>query len=211
MRNHPYWIAFGSWLAVMTLSGCSAWETTRLPQTLLPGLGSSGPSLEGAMDPTLQAATAAEQAGDFEQALIHYRQLNERYPEEVAFLHRRAVLEDMYGDAEASAKWYLQAVRLQPQDPHLLTDYGYSRYVQGDLMVAESMLKQAIALAPEYHRAHNNLALVWARQGKKTEALAAFQQGGLSAEQAADNLLRADQAAQLSRSSTPGAGVVPTS
>jgi tetratricopeptide (TPR) repeat protein len=49
-------------------------------------------------------------------------------------------------------------------------------------------LRQALALAPEHRRAHNNLGLVMARTGRSEDALAEFRKGGCGAADSHANL-----------------------
>lgn len=144
------------------------------------------------------AARTLERQGQWPQAISAYERLIQQQPDHARAIHRLAVLHDRAGDATRSLDLYRAAARLNPRDPELLCDLGYSRYLQGDYALAERSLQLALQLNPSLTRAHNNLALVWARRGDDQRALAAFRQAGFSEEQAAANLRNARLASQRS-------------
>ena len=98
-----------------------------------------------------------------------------------------AVLYDKTGQLDQSARYYLAALQREPNNAQLLSDYGYSRCVQGDLAVAEQTLRRALAADPQLARAHNNLGIVLARRGQRDEALAEFVRAGCTPAQARSN------------------------
>lgn len=139
-------------------------------------------------DHLFAAARALEKQGNVAEAIEGYQSIIARFPNDTRSLHRLAVCHDKGGDAEASAKLYLRALHHAPQDADLLCDYGYSRYVHGDVLQAESMLKQALQIDPQHSRAHGNMGLVLGRLGRDGEALSAFKRSGLSHKDASENL-----------------------
>ncbi len=133
-------------------------------------------------------ARALEKQGKVAEAIAAYESIVARFPGDAKSLHRLAVCHDKGGNAEASAKLYLRALHHAPHDADLLCDYGYSRYVHGDLLQAESMLQQALEVDPDHSRAHGNMGLVLGRLGRDAEALSAFKRSGLSDTEAGENL-----------------------
>ena len=127
-----------------------------------------------------------------------YTSLIEEFPNDATAYHRLAVLRDEHGSSEASAPLYRSALKLAPLSADILCDYGYSRYLSGDLELAERTLRQAIELDEHLERAHNNLALVLASQGKHEQAVASFKNAGLSQREAQENLRQSQIAARLS-------------
>jgi tetratricopeptide (TPR) repeat protein len=148
------------------------------------------------------AARALEKQGKFPEALAAYEELSSSYPSHAPVLHRLAILHDRIGDPQKSLEYYRAAAKLSPRDPELLCDLGYSRYLQGDYALAERSLRLALKLNPGMTRAHNNLALVMARRGEDQQALAAFQQAGMTKDQATENLQNARLASQRSYTQT---------
>ena len=147
-------------------------------------------------------ARQLEKDGPIEDAIQEYKRLTREFSSEAVPYHRLAVMYDLNGQSEKSARHYLTAMHLAPNDNGILCDYGYSRYLQDDLHLAESTLREVIAREPEMERAHNNLALVLARQGKDQDAIEAFQDAGASLAQAQENLDHARRANKLSLAST---------
>ena len=151
----------------------------------------------------ISRARQLEKEGPIEASIQEYKRLIAQYPAAPTPYHRLAVLYDRNGQSEKSARHYLTAMHLAPKNVGILCDYGYSRYLQDDLHLAESTLREVIAREPSLQRAHNNLALVFARQGKDEDAVEAFQDGGASLAQARSNLANARKAKKLSLSSNP--------
>jgi len=142
-------------------------------------------------------AKQAEEHGEFQIAISRYSKLVEKFPNHAQGLHRLAVLQDQYGDPGESANLYLRAIHYSPNDPDLLCDYGYSRYVNGDLPLAEATLRRCLKLDEDHPRALINLGLVLTRQGNDQQALEAFQQAGLSRAEAQQNLHEARKNLEL--------------
>ncbi len=146
----------------------------------------------------IAAARKLEENGAADKAIREYQRLTAEFPSEATPFHRLAVLYDVHGQSDKSAREYLAAMHLAPNDNEILCDYGYSRYLQGDLHLAEDILREAVSRSPHMERAHNNLALVFAIQDRDDEAIAEFQKAGCTARQARANLKKAHRAAELS-------------
>jgi|GEM_PF-5675393 len=149
----------------------------------------------------LTVARSVEKQGKFEEAIKHYDQIVKRFPNEGRAYHRLAVCHDRTSDDSDSSRLYLRALHFSPNNPELLCDYGYSRYVHGDLLQAETILRRAIKIDSSLARGHANLGLVLARQGKKQDAIASFVRSGLSESAAQENLqkLPAPEAVKVSK------------
>ena len=77
---------------------------------------------------------------------------------------------DQLGRPDLAAGPYQQAMRLAPDDPVILTNYGLSRALAGDLPGAESLLRRAAADPAAPPQARQNLALVVGLQGRIEES-----------------------------------------
>jgi Tfp pilus assembly protein PilF len=121
-----------------------------------------------------------EAQGDTNQAMTEYKEALAKDPKRADAYVRLAVLADGMAKFPEAMQWYQQALELQPDNPDILCDLGYSLYLQKDWKEAESNLRQAIALAPDHKRAHNNLGSILARMGLVDEALVEFRKGGCS-------------------------------
>jgi Flp pilus assembly protein TadD len=97
-----------------------------------------------------------------------------------------AILDQMNRTDEARAL-YAKALQLAPGDPTVLSNYGMSYVVTGDLKQAEKMLRQAIAAPGADSRVRQNLALVVGLQGRFAEAQK-IASAEISPEQAAANV-----------------------
>src|SRR5205085_1717978 len=91
---------------------------------------------------------------------------------------RLAIVNDQLGNFNESDKFYRAGLKRDPKNAELLCDRGYSFYLQNRDKEAEQTLRQTLVLNPRLARAHNNLALVMARNGRNEESLAEFSQGG---------------------------------
>ena len=89
-----------------------------------------------------------------------------------------------HGDAR---KLYEQALGLAPNDPTVLSNYGMSYVLTGELDRAEELLRKAIAAPGADSRVRQNLALVVGLQGRFDEAKKIASEE-LSPEQAAANI-----------------------
>lgn len=101
---------------------------------------------------------------------------------------RLAVLHSQQGDFTSVTECFQKALQQQPRNPDIYCDWGYCQYSQNRWQEAEQSLRQAIALAPQHGRVHNNLALLLARTNRVQEALAEFAAAGRSPAEAYENV-----------------------
>ena len=132
-------------------------------------------------------ARSLEQQGKTADAMYAYSTAL-TFGERADARHRLAVLYDKQGDFEKSGTHYREALRRDPRNAELLCDRGYSYLLQGRPAEAEEQLRKAIKRQPELSRAHNNLGLVLAQQGRTDEALVEFAAAGCSHAEARTNL-----------------------
>ena len=66
-----------------------------------------------------------------------------------------------------------EARRLEPDNPAVIANIGLLQATRGDLPAAIQSLNAALAADPDLHEARFNLALVFARAGRRAEAAAA--------------------------------------
>ncbi|HEY1153896.1 MAG TPA: hypothetical protein VGE73_08610, partial [Pseudolabrys sp.] len=79
------------------------------------------------------------------------------------------------------------ALKIQPNDPSVLSNLGLSYALSKDLTRAEATLRRAVAQPGADSKARQNLALVLGLQGRFTEA-EAIARADLPPEQAAENV-----------------------
>jgi tetratricopeptide (TPR) repeat protein len=99
--------------------------------------------------------------------------------EQKALAHRRmAGALDRLGRFAQAETHYRQALKLDPDNPKVWNDAGYSYYLQHRWPDAIRSLKTAAKLAPNDGRIQTNLGLALAGSGKDDEALAALTRVG---------------------------------
>jgi tetratricopeptide (TPR) repeat protein len=139
-------------------------------------------------DVQISMGRAAEQQGDLDQAMAAYRAALDRDRRRADAYARLAVLHDKQGKFHESAELYRKALAMQPGDPDIFCDIGYSFYLQRRWAEAEMNLRQSLAINPQHRRAHNNLALLLVRDNRLDDALAEFGKGGSEPVQSHMNL-----------------------
>lgn len=81
------------------------------------------------------------------------------------------VLADLAGDYPKALRYYQVANAIRPHSALIQNNLGYSYYLNGDLASAERHFLRAINLNSGFMRSWHNLALVYVRQGRNSEAL----------------------------------------
>jgi Tfp pilus assembly protein PilF len=150
----------------------------------------SGPKVTNrqAADVQIALGRTLEQSNRLTDAEGIYREALKKDPRRGDAHARLAVLCDRKADFKESAKHFDAAIRLNPKDPEVYCDQGYSFYVQRRWAEAETSLRKAISLEPRHARSHNNLGLVLARQGNTEGALVEFSRAGCDPSDARSNL-----------------------
>jgi Flp pilus assembly protein TadD len=136
----------------------------------------------------LALARTLETKVETEQAIAAYRNISKRFPHDPTAVHRLAILYDQQGRFGESKKLFRKALRLQPGNPDIFCDLGYSLYCQQRWREAERNLQQAIELEDDHARAHNHLGLLLSQLDRREEALAEFRKAGRSKAEAHMNV-----------------------
>lgn len=84
------------------------------------------------------------------------------------------VIADLDRDYAGAQRHYEQALAGAPGSPSLLNNLGYSRYLSGNLKGATAAFREALLADPNYRLAWRNLALVYTRQQRYTDAVDAL-------------------------------------
>ncbi len=130
----------------------------------------------------LEKAAAAEGRGDLNGAREQYLKIIDLDQKNGEAHHRLAVIADQQQDQKTADLHYQKALTYNRRDADLLSDLGYSLYLRGNLEESERKLKEALEANPHHRGAHSNLGLVYGKQGKYDQALAAFRQSGTESE-----------------------------
>ena len=84
------------------------------------------------------------------------------------------VIGDLQRDYPRAQRHYERALAAKPGSASLLNNLGYSRYLSGNWKGATAAFREALLIDPNYERAWRNLALVYAREKRYTEAVDAL-------------------------------------
>ena len=141
-----------------------------------------------AADVEIALGRTMEEEGKSEDARLAYLAALRKDPKRVDAELRLAILDDRKGDAAGADQHFDRALKLQPNNPEILCDRGYSLYLRRRWADAEATLKQALAVDRQHSRSHANLGLVLARQGDSPGALAEFARAGCDPSDARANL-----------------------
>lgn len=86
------------------------------------------------------------------------------------------VLSDLRDDFPKAEAFYRLAMQIEPRSPLVQNSLGYSYYLAGHWVEAESAYKRGIGYEPGYHPLWRNYGLLLARMGRYEEAISAFEQ-----------------------------------
>ena len=181
-------VAFVAIFHLLLLTGCAStgWWKGKTDAGMAPG----AVQLSSAQKADIHFALGrcAEQGGDTEKAIQAYTLAMELDGSRADVYHRLALLNDRRGEGETAHGLYLKALELVPEVAEIHCDLAYNCYLQERWDEAEQGLRGAIALKPDFARAHNNLGLLLGRTGRADEALWEFGRAGASEPQARTNL-----------------------
>ena len=146
------------------------------------------PSAKQKAEMEMELGRSLEREGKLDEALKVYEEVAKKDSRRIDAQERMAIVNDQLGNFKEADQIYAAALKREPKNAALLCDRGYSCYLQDRGAEAESTLRQAIAIDPHMARAHNNLGLVLAHNGKSDEALREFSRGGCRESDARVNL-----------------------
>lgn len=98
--------------------------------------------------------------GNLKQALTVVRNAQRRDTPDWRLLSTEGGILDQMGEHKAARKLYAQALKIEPNAPTVLNNYGLSFALTGDLEQAESYLLQAAAAPGASQKVVDNLALI---------------------------------------------------
>ena len=126
-------------------------------------------------------------AGQLPQALDAVQRAQTPDKPDWRLVSTEASIRDQMGDTTTARKLHAQAAAAKPDDPTILSNYGMSYVLTGELKQAEGLLNKAAALPDADARVRQNLALVVGLQGRFDEA-EKIASADLPPEQAAENV-----------------------
>jgi Flp pilus assembly protein TadD len=113
----------------------------------------------------MRQAMAFHRAGMLAEAAPFYSQILDRQPDHRDALHFLGVLSHQQGDDAAAVALIGRALALGDGDAALHANHGIALKGFGQLDAAISAYRRAVALAPEFPEAHNNLGIALYQQG----------------------------------------------
>ena len=121
-----------------------------------------------------------EERGQLDEANDLYLTILDELGEIPAALHRLGVVATIQQDYEKANEYFRRAIAVEPNNAELIADFGYSKFMQGDMKQAERMYLQAIDLQSDLLRAHNNYAMLLAYTDRVELAEVHFKQAGIT-------------------------------
>jgi Flp pilus assembly protein TadD len=109
-------------------------------------------------------------AGSFDVAIDTIRRAQTPDRPDWKLMSAEAAILDQVGRNGEARRLYARALELAPNEPTILSNYGMSYVLTGDLASAEKLLRKAIAAPGADSRVRQNLALVVGLQGRFDEA-----------------------------------------
>jgi Flp pilus assembly protein TadD len=109
-------------------------------------------------------------AGNFELALATLQQAQDPSTPDWRLLSAQGAILDQMNRSDDARKLYTQALTLAPSEPSIVSNYGMSYVMTGELPQAEKLLRQAVTLPGADSRVRQNLALVVGLEGRFDEA-----------------------------------------
>jgi len=130
---------------------------------------------------------ALADVGRFEQALDVLSRAHTPDKPDWRILSAQGVVLDQLGRHAEAQRHYASALKIQPNDPDVLSNLGLSYALSKELTLAETTLRRAVAQPGADAKARQNLALVLGLQGRFAEA-EAMARADLPPEEAAANV-----------------------
>jgi len=135
----------------------------------------NNPTKEERAEGHLSLARLSERRGQPEQAKTIYLGLIRKYAEKFPLAyHRLGVLAVREGNFVEARRMFGTALHFDGSNVDLLSDIGYSLYLQNELEEAEIFYRRALDLDGDHEATCNNLAILLAEQGNHRESLALF-------------------------------------
>lgn len=170
--------------SALASTGCSLLPTTDDIRSATTSVKDTvtGKARKDKLNKTYAEARILERRKDYAQAERLYRELLVAQPKSRDCYHRLGVIAAVQGKYVEAHQNYQAALGCSQPTAELLSDIGYSHYLQQQMPLAEQALRSAIALDPQHAAATNNLARVVGEQGNLAEAYDLFRKVNGAAE-----------------------------
>ena len=155
------------------VSGCASHSLKLSSDTPIP-VGGNSPTAKS-LDIQFGVARLLERNGKLEEARRGYLEILS-LQSHAPSLHRLGVTAIRQNRLDAGLEHLSKAIAAGKPNAELLGDYGYAQLLSGDLLAAESTLKEAVSLDPSQKRNVNNLAIAIGKQDRLRESFQLFRQ-----------------------------------
>ena len=145
-------------LGIVAVSGCH--QTAQQAASIASSLPLPSKQIED-YETRLSIARQNERRGRTKAAKKAYEKLVTDNPTNPLVYHRLGIIAAADGDFDIANGNFRRAFELSSDDPQLLSDWGYSLFLQGEYLEAEELTRQASELAPYDTRIANNLAMIY--------------------------------------------------
>ena len=160
MKRCSIWAAVLSASVAVPFAGCSHMPTAMLPSS----------TRQKVLDSKMVVAQDLEKQKELEKAKKAYETIHKADPKRALACHRLAIVSYRLGEREEALGYFKKAQELTPENPELLSDYGYALYKMKKYQQSEEILQQSVDLDPKSERAVTRLATVLGIQGKMSES-----------------------------------------
>ena len=116
------------------------------------------------------------EAGQFDRALVHYRQALQLKSDYAEAHNNLAIALGLQGRSEEAIHHYTRALQLNPNLLQAYNNLGNALMARGQLDQAIAYFTRALQLKSTYADAHNNMGIALGLQGRSEEAVAHFRQ-----------------------------------
>jgi len=159
MKRCNIWAAVLSASIAVPFVGCSHMPTAMLPSS----------AREKVLDSKMAVAQGLESKKELKKAKKAYESIYNSNPKRALACHRLAIVSYRLGERDEALEYFKKAQELTPENPELLSDYGYALYKLKKYEQAESVLQKSVDLDPKSERAITRLSTVLGTQGKMKE------------------------------------------
>ena len=142
---------------------------------------SPNPSSPSAMQLSSDDFRQGEEAlkkGDLKKAKRSFLAVVKQQPNNAAAHHRLGYIADKMEDFTMSRIHYITAMKLEPNNPDIACDLGYSYLLQNQLEESQRYLEKALTINPAHQSSLLNMASLLGKRGNYEGALAIFRQAG---------------------------------
>jgi tetratricopeptide (TPR) repeat protein len=156
-------------------------DAEAIPAVLAAANYESAPKLIERATRLAESALPNENTKLFESRALFQKALEQK-PGDPTIHHQLAILSDKLKDFSEAERHYNAAIAKRPKDANVLSDFGYSYFLQKQYKQAEQKLTAALEADPDHAHAAVNLGAVHGALGNYDEAVSWFRRGGSEAE-----------------------------